>query len=248
MEGESFEDLKGKRMKTKNEKTNNSLNDAFAKDIPAKHMSFVKEGFKTVLDAIAKKLQRRFRLDLGMAEGYASAAAIYVLGGCQTGKVEWPATVEDWTNLATWKAENLVRDLVDRRRRRKELSYDEVTIDSEGVASVESPLMEEASMEAWHRHREEKERLLRIESIRYATLKVADRMTVKGGNFFRNRNIVRSVYLDDLPMPEVCQRYGVNANNAYQVLFRFRDMFADFGKKYMEEYYEWFGDEYLQVA
>ena len=232
----------------KENKKSNSMNDAFVQQIPEEHAALVNQSYLGVVAKVCKKILNRFHFDEDMSNEIAASAAIYVLSGCQTGKVAWPKSEGDWANMATWKAENLARDLIDRSKNRPEWSYDEVTISEEGEVKAESLLMVEASMDAWRRRQTENDRLLKIEAVRYATMKVANRLPTKGGNFLRNRKIVCSVYLDDLPMGEICQRYGLSRNHVYQILFKFRDMFAELGEKYMDEFYEWHGDEYLQVA
>lgn len=228
--------------------SNSKLVEAFGKDIPANYRPLVVEGFSKVVTEVSGKVRSRFHLDVETAESFATEAAFYVLAGCQSGKVAWPATAKDWANMATKKAINLGRDLYDYRKRHPMSFFDEEQVNVEGEIAAESPLMGEASMAVWHRQQEEHERLLKNKAVDYATLKIADQMPTKGTTVFRNRKIIRAAYLDDIPVPEICQRYGIKANNIYQILFRFRDAFKESGKKYMDEYFEYYADDCLQAA
>lgn len=221
--------------------------DLFATTLPSEHKAIVDTWYSEVVQNVAHRIGRKCGIDQADARDLAVASSLYALRSYINGKRPWPQTLADWANLAMWKATNLARDLIARTKRMPTSFLDGETITDEGETLTDSSVMVQASLQVWRDRQAAEERRCRHAAIRYAVPKVVHDMHTQ--NELRTLKVVESVYFHQLSISEVCQCFeGLNRNHVYQILFRFRDCFAEEGHRYMDEFLDRYSDSVSMVA
>ena len=231
----------------KNPRNATTNTDLFATTLPPEYKAVVDAWYPEVVQNVARRIERKCGIGQADAQDIAAASSLYALRSYVNGKRPWPQTQEDWANQATWKATCLARDLIARAKRMPTSFLDEEATTDEGEPLMDSPVMVQASLQVWRDRQAAEERRCRRAAIRYAVPKVVHDMHTR--NELRTLKVVEAVYYSQLPIPEVCQRFeGLNRNHLYQILFRFRDCFAEEGRHYMDEFLDNHSDSVRMAA
>ncbi len=153
-------------------------------------------------------------------------AYAYAARGVLEGGVHLPATYVDFYRLIAAKVKLLLKDAWrsscscrGRRSVKTKESLDACT--DTGYSAIEK----NASMTAWRKKNEEEEQAYR-EMLASQTWKhIMDNMSMTP----KNRKILYAVMLHEMPVSEAAEKYGVTANNIYQMVFRVKKALAKDG-------------------
>lgn len=208
---------------------------AFMDNIPSKNRTVVVRWYNKVVDKVMSFVTGKYGLDVSTGEDVAVAAATYSLayflkeGTC-------PKTADDWTALASTKAKFLALDCCARALKGPRLQLDEPQHRGDEDIQSESSAVMKWSYDVWRTSCQDEETRARSEAVRAILPKVIAAMDVKDKR--KTEDIFNAFYFEGRPMAEVGHRYGVTTNNGYQIVFRVKDAYINYGRALVEHHLE----------
>ncbi len=190
--------------------------------------------YPRVLEKVIATIGRKYNLDTATTEDVAVAAVTYSLSYFLNGKVPWPAQTGDWTALALTKARYLALDCCARAKKGPSLQIDAPVSCGDNEPMAESGVVASWSQQAWRDVREVEEARARATAIRAILPQVVGHMDVKDKR--KTCAVFSEFYFDEELMQTVSARHGITANHGYQIIYRVKDAYQEFGRRLVARY------------
>ncbi len=207
---------------------------AFTAKIASAHAVEMTGWYPRVLEKVVATIGRKYNLDTATIEDVAVAAVTYGLSYFLNGKAPWPVQMGDWTALALTKARYLALDCCERAKKGPRLQIDTPVSRGDNEPMPESAVVAAWSQQSWRDAREAEEARARATAIRAVLPQVVDQMDVKDKR--KTCAVFSEFYFDEEPMQTVSRRHGVTANHGYQIVYRVKDAYQEFGRRLVARY------------